>query len=64
MQHASLRLLLGTGKLQGIGEGLNSLSLPEWIKSIGGGLIGTLAMFCCFTIICLVLRCTGKISES
>ena len=62
MQDASLRLLSGTDKLQGIAEALNSLSLPEWTKGIWGGLIGTLAMFCCFTIIfCFVLRCTRKI---
>ena len=58
MQHASLRLLPGTDILQGRAEGLNSLNPLEWIKGIGGVLIRTLAMFCCFTIICLVLRCT------
>ena len=58
MQHASLRLLPGTDTLQGIAEGLNSLSPLEWIKGIRGGLTGTLPMFYCFTIIfCLVLRC-------
>ena len=61
MQHASLRLLPGTDTLQGIAEGLNSLSPLEWIKDIGDDLTKTLAMFCCFTIIfCLVLRCTRK----
>ena len=51
IQHASLRLLPGTDTLQGISEGLNSLSPLKWIKSIRGGFTGTLAMFCCFTII-------------
>ena len=61
IQHASLRLLPGTDTLQGVAEGLNSLNPLGWIKGIGGVLIGTLAMFCCFTIIfCLVLRCTQK----
>ena len=61
IQHASLRLLPGTDTLQGVAEGLNSLNPLEWIKGIGGVLTGTLAMFCCFTIIfCLILRCTQK----
>ena len=61
MKYASLKLLPGTDTLQGIAEGLNSLNPLEWIKGVGGGLIGTLAIFCCFTIIfCLVLRCTRK----
>ena len=51
IQHASLRLLPGTDTLQGVAEGLNSLNPLEWIKGIGGVLTGTLAMFCCFTII-------------
>ena len=51
MQHASLGLLSGTDTLQGLAEGLNSLSPLKWVKSIRGGLIGTLAMFCCFTVI-------------
>ena len=46
MKHASLRLLPGTDTLQGIAEGLNSLSPLEWIKDIRGGLTETLAMFC------------------
>ena len=61
MKHASLSLLPDTDTLQGIAEGLNSLNPLEWIKGVGGGLIGTLAVFSCFTIIfCLVLRCTQK----
>ena len=61
IQHASRRLLPGTDTLQGMVEGLNSLSPLEWIKDIGGDLTKTLAMFCCFTIIfALVLRCTQK----
>ena len=61
MQHAPLRPLPRTDRLQGIAEGLNSLSPLEWIKDIGGDLTKTLAMFCCFTIIFgLVLRCIGK----
>ena len=60
MQHASLRLLPGTGTLQGKAEGLN-LNPLKWITGIRGGLIGTLAMFCCFTMIfCLVLKCMRK----
>ena len=51
MQHVSLSPLPGTDRLQGIAEGLNSLSPLKWIKSIRGGFTGTLAMFCCFTII-------------
>ena len=59
MQHASLRLLPGTDTLQGIAEGLKSLSPLEWTKGIRGGLIKTLHMLCCFTIIlCLVSRST------
>ena len=61
MQHASLRLLPGTDTLQGIAEGLNSLSPLQWIQDIRGGLIETLAMLCCFTItFSSVLRCTQK----
>ena len=51
MKHASLSLLPDTDTLQGIAEGLNSLSPLKWIKDIGGDLTKTLAMFCCFTII-------------
>ena len=51
VQPASLRLLPGTDTLPGTAEGLNSLSPVECIKGIGGGLAGTLAMFCCFTVI-------------
>ena len=59
MQHASLRLLPGTDTLQGIAEGLKSLSPLEWTKGIRGGLVKTLHMLCCFTIIlCLVSRST------
>ena len=59
--HASLRLLPDTDTLQGITGGLNSLSPVQWIQDIRGGLIETLAMLCCFTIIfSLVLRCTQK----
>ena len=47
VQPASLRLLPGTDTLPGTAEGLNSLSPVECIKGIGGGLAGTLAMFCC-----------------
>ena len=65
MQHASLRLLPGTDTLQGIAEGLKSLSPLEWIRGIRGGLIKTLHMLCCFTIIlCLVFRGTWKSSEN
>ena len=59
MQHASLRLLPRTDTLQGIAEGLKSLSPLEWTKGIRGGLVKTLHMLCCFTIIlCLVSRST------
>ena len=65
MQHASLRLLPGTDILQGIAKGLKSLSPLEWIKGIRGGLIKTLHVLCCFTVIfCLVFRGTLKSSKN
>ena len=58
MQNARLQLLPETDLFEEIEESLHKLNPMMWIKTLGGGLLGTIISGCIFlTDLCLVLRC-------
>ena len=58
MQNAHLQLLPETDLFEEIEESLHKLNPMMWIKTLGGGLLGTIISECLFlTVLCLVLRC-------
>ena len=58
MQIAHLQLLPETDSFEKIEESLHKLNPMMWIKTLGGGLLGTIISGCIFlTDLCLVLRC-------
>ena len=61
MQNVHLQLLPETALFKEIGESLHKLKPMMWIKTLGGGLLGTIISGCIFlTVLYLVLRCTRK----
>ena len=59
MQNARLQLLPETDLFEEIEESLHKLTPMMWIKTSGGGLLGTIISGCMFlTVSCLVVRCT------
>ena len=58
IQNAHLQLLPETDLFEEIEESLHKLNPMMWIKTLGGGLLGTIISECLFlTVLCLVLRC-------
>ena len=56
-----LQLLPETALFKEIEESLHKLNHMMWIKTLGGGLLGSIISGCIFlTVLCLVLRCTRK----
>ena len=56
-----LQLLPETALFKEIEESLHKLNPMMWIKTLGGGLLGSIISGCIFlTVLCLVLRCTRK----
>ena len=61
MQNVHLQLLPETALFKEIEERLHKLNPMMWIKTLGGGLLGTIISGCIFlTVSCIVLRCTRK----
>ena len=59
MQNAHLQLLSETDLFEEIEESLHKLNPMMWIRTLGGGLLGTIISGCMsLTVLCLVLRCT------
>ena len=57
----TLQLLPETALFKEIEESLHKLNPMMWIKTLGGGLLGTIISGCIFlTVLCLVDRCTRK----
>ena len=57
----TLQLLPETALFKEIEESLHKLNPMMWIKTLGGGLLGTIISGCIFlTVLCLVLRCMRK----
>ena len=57
MQNAHLQLLPETDLFEEIEKSLHKLNSMKWIKTSGGGLLGTIISGCMFlTVLCLV-RC-------
>ena len=61
MQNAHLQLLPETDLFKEIEESLHKLNPMMWIKTSGGGLLGTIISGCMvLTVLCLVLRYMRK----
>ena len=57
MQNAHLQLLPETDLFEEIEESLHTVNSMLWIKTLGGGLLGTISGCIFLTVWCLVLRC-------
>ena len=61
MENVHLQLLPETDLFKEIEESLHKLNPMMWIRTLGGGLLGTIISGCIFlTVLCLVHRCTRK----